>query len=319
LKLSTPPASEVDAARSKRRSKRITSDRPLWLIWPNIAAVALIVAIPFLIALYTSFLSVDQYTLRQWTSAPWVGLDNYVEAVTGSSILSISALGSLGVSVAFSVLTTAIITPIGILAALTVNTEFRGRALIRSLYLIPYVIPTFVTAILWRTMFLPETGLINRLLAALGVADLNTYWLVGSKAFWAMLITECWAVWAFVYIMVLAGLQAIPVELYEVAELDGANSWQKLTKVVLPQLRGLLALALLLSTLFHFNNFTLPFVMFGTHPPAAVTVLPLNIYLTSFNLFNFSLGSAMSIFTLIIMLVPGFIYLRMLRLGEVAR
>jgi multiple sugar transport system permease protein len=291
----------------------------MWLIWPNVGAMVLIVAVPFLIALYTSFLSVDQYTLRQWIHAPWVGLDNYVEAVTGSSVLSISALGSLGVSAAFSVLTTLIITPIGILAALTVNTEFRGRGLIRSLYLVPYVIPTFVTAILWRTMFLPETGLINRFLAAIGVADVNTYWLVGSKSFWAMLITECWAVWAFIYIMVLAGLQSIPVELYEVAELDGANSWQKLTRVVLPQLRGLLALALLLSTLFHFNNFTLPFVMFGTHPPTAVTVLPLNIYLTSFNLFDFSLGSAMSILTLIIMLIPGFIYLRMLRLGEVAR
>jgi len=249
--------------------------------------------------------------------APWVGFENYVEALAGSNVLSVSALESLGISVAFSVLTTLIITPIGILAALTVNTNFRGRALLRSLYLVPYVIPTFVTALLWRMMFLPQTGLINRTLSAIGVADLNTYWLVGAKSFWAMTITEVWAVWAFIYIMVLAGLQSIPVEQYEVAELDGANSWQKLTRVVLPQLRGLIALAVLLSTLFHFNNFTLPFVMFGTPPPTPVTVLPLNIYLTSFNLFDFSLGSAMSVITLIIMLIPGFFYLRMLRLGEV--
>jgi len=289
----------------------------MWLLWPNVTVVVLIVAVPFLIAVYTSFLSVDQYTLRQWVRAPWVGFENYVAALSGSNVLSISALGSLGISVAFSVLTTLIITPIGILAALTVNTDFRGRALLRSLYLVPYVIPTFVTALLWRMMFLPETGLINRILAAIGVADVDTYWLVGAKSFWAMTITEVWAVWAFIYIMVLAGLQSIPIEQYEVAELDGANSWQKLTRVVLPQLRGLIALALLLSTLFHFNNFTLPFVMFGTPPPTPVTVLPLNIYLTSFNLFDFSLGSAMSVITLIIMLIPGFFYLRMLRLGEV--
>lgn len=315
--MSTRPASGVTATESKRASDRAAGDRPLWLMWPNVAAVIVVVAVPFLIAVYTSFLSVNQYTLRQWVRAPWVGFENYVEALFGSNVLSISALGSLGISVAFSVLVTIIITPIGILAALTVNTEFRGRGLIRSLYLIPYVIPTFVTALLWRMMFLPETGLINRFLAAIGVADANTFWLVGAKSFWAMTITECWAVWAFIYIMVLAGLQSIPNELYEVAELDGATSWQKLTKVVLPQLRGLLLLALLLSTLFHFNNFTLPFVMFGTPPPAAVTVLPLNIYLTSFNLFNFSLGSAMSVITLVIMLIPGFFYLRMLRLGEV--
>jgi multiple sugar transport system permease protein len=315
--LSAQPAPETSVARPKRGRGRTAGDRPLWLMWPNIIVVLLIVALPFLIAVYTSFLSVDQYTLRQWVGAPWVGFENYVEALAGSNVLSVSALGSLGISVAFSVLTTLIITPIGILAALTVNTNFKGRALLRSLYLVPYVIPTFVTALLWRMMFLPQTGLINRTLSAIGVADLNTYWLVGAKSFWAMTITEVWAVWAFIYIMVLAGLQSIPVEQYEVAELDGANSWQKLTRVVLPQLRGLIALAVLLSTLFHFNNFTLPFVMFGTPPPTPVTVLPLNIYLTSFNLFDFSLGSAMSVITLIIMLVPGFFYLRMLRLGEV--
>ena len=315
--MSAQPAPETSVARSKRGRGRTAGDRPLWLMWPNIVVVLLIVALPFLIAVYTSFLSVDQYTLRQWVGAPWVGFENYVEALAGSNVLSVSALGSLGISVAFSVLTTLIITPIGILAALTVNTNFRGRALLRSLYLVPYVIPTFVTALLWRMMFLPHTGLINRTLSAIGVADLNTYWLVGAKSFWAMTITEVWAVWAFIYIMVLAGLQSIPVEQYEVAELDGANSWQKLTRVVLPQLRGLIYLAVLLSTLFHLNNFTLPFVMFGTPPPTPVTVLPLNIYLTSFNLFDFSLGSAMSVITLIIMLIPGFFYLRMLRLGEV--
>jgi multiple sugar transport system permease protein len=315
--LSAQPAPEASTARRKRRSGRADGDRPMWLLWPSVVVVLLIVAVPFLIAVYTSFLSVDQYTLRQWVGAPWVGFDNYVAALAGSNVLSISALGSLGISVAFSVLTTLIITPVGILAALTVNTDFRGRALLRSLYLVPYVIPTFVTALLWRMMFLPQTGLINRFLAAIDLADVNTYWLVGAKSFWAMTITETWAVWAFIYIMVLAGLQSIPVEQYEVAELDGATSWQKLTRVVLPQLRGLIALAVLLSTLFHFNNFTLPFVMFGTPPPTPVTVLPLNIYLTSFNLFDFSLGSAMSVITLLIMLVPGFFYLRMLRLGEV--
>jgi multiple sugar transport system permease protein len=210
--LSAQPAPETSVARPKRGRGRTAGDRPLWLMWPNIVVVLLIVALPFLIAVYTSFLSVDQYTLRQWVGAPWVGFENYVEALAGSNVLSVSALGSLGISVAFSVLTTLIITPIGILAALTVNTNFKGRALLRSLYLVPYVIPTFVTALLWRMMFLPQTGLINRSLSAIGVADLNTYWLVGAKSFWAMTITEVWAVWAFIYIMVLAGLQSIPVE-----------------------------------------------------------------------------------------------------------
>jgi multiple sugar transport system permease protein len=81
-------------------------------------------------------------------------------------------------------------------------------------------------------------------------------------------------------------------------------------------MRNILALGVLLSTLNHFNNFTLPFLMFGTPPPPQADVLPLNVYVSSFQLFNFGLGAAMSVLTLALMLIPGFIYLRALRLGE---
>ena len=276
-----------------------------------------IVGLPFLIALYISFLNLDQYTLRSWISAPWVGLENYAESFTAGNIVGTSTLVSLGVSFGFAILTTAFITPIGILAALTVNTPFRGRGVVRALYLIPYVIPTFVTALVWRMMFLNKTGLIDRFLAGIHVANINTYWLLGPNSFWAMIITDVWASWAFIYIMVLAGLQSIPADMYDAASVDGANSWQRLIRIVVPQLRGILGLALLLSTLNHFNNFTLPFVMFGTPPPTQVDVLPLNIYVSSFQLFNFGLGGAMSVITLLIMLIPGILYIRTLRLGEV--
>ncbi len=283
---------------------------------PNVALLVLIIGVPFLIGVYISFLRLNQYTLIHWIQAPWVGVTNYVAALQGGNVLGASALESLGVSAAFSLLTTALITPIGILAALTVNTAYRGRAIVRSLYLIPYALPTFVTALLGRLLFLNGTGPIDRLLAATHLASVNTYWLLGPNSFWAMVITDVWASWAFIYMMTLAGLQSISGEMYEAAEVDGANAWQKLTRVVLPQLRNVLGLALLLSTLHHFNNFTLPFVMFGTPPPAQADVLPLNIYVTSFQLFNFGLGGAMSVITLVIMLIPGFFYIRALRLGQ---
>jgi len=286
-------------------------------MWPSILLLVVIIGIPLLIAVYISFLHLDQYTLRSWLQAPWVGLSNYVTALTAGNVIGASALVSLGVSLGFSLLTTLLITPIGILAALTVNTPYRGRTFVRVLYLVPYVIPTFVTALIWRMMFLNGTGLVDRSLAAIHVANINTYWLLGPNSFWAMVIADTWASWAFIYIMVLAGLQSISSDQYEAANMDGANSWQKLTRIVLPQLRHVLGLALLLSTLYHFNNFTLPFVMFGTPPPLQADVLPLNIYVSSFQLFNFGLGGAMSVITLILMLVPGFLYIRTLRLGEV--
>src|SRR2546421_5518020 len=313
----TAPEATTTVVSSERVSGRALGSRPMWLMWPSIVLLVVIIGIPLLIAVYISFLSLDQYTLRSWIHAPWVGLSNYVTALTAGSVIGASALVSLGVSLAFSLLTTLCITPIGILAALTVNTTYRGRTFVRSLYLVPYVIPVFVTALIWRMMFLNGTGLVDRSLAAIHVANINTYWLLGPNSFWAMVIADVWASWAFIYIMVLAGLQSISHDHYEAADIDGATSWQKLTRVVLPQLRHILGLALLLSTLNHFNNFTLPFVMFGTPPPLQADVLPLNIYVSSFQLFDFGLGGAMSVITLIIMLIPGFLYIRALRLGEV--
>lgn len=304
-------------ARGGRKQSSISSQRPLWLMWPSVFLLVVIIGIPFLIALYISFLNLTQYTLRSWILAPWTGLSNYITALTADNVVGTSALTSLGVSIGFSLLTTLLVTPIGILAALTVNTQYRGRAFIRALYLVPYVIPTFVTALIWRMMFLNKTGLVDRFLATLHLANVNMYWLLGPNSFWAMIITDTWASWAFIYIMVLAGLQSISHDLYEAADIDGANAWQKLIHIVLPQLRHILGLALLLSTLSHFNNFTLPFVMFGTPPPVQADVLPLNVYVSSFQLFNFGLGGAMSIITLVIMLIPGFLYIRALRLGEV--
>jgi multiple sugar transport system permease protein len=323
MSITSTPQDTPAAARPVRATKtgflraRSWSRRPLWLLWPGLLLLVVIIGVPFLIAFYISFLSLDQYSLRTWLQAPWAGLSNYVATFTDGSVVGSSLLTSLGVSLGFSLLTTLLILPIGILAALTVNTPYRGRAFVRALYLIPYVIPTFVTGLIWRQMFLNGSGLVDRVLAALHLADINTYWLLGGNSFWAMVIADTWASWPFIYMMTLAGLQGLSSEVYDSAAVDGANFWQKITHIILPQLRNTLALAVLLSTLNHFNNFTLPFVMFGTPPPAQADVLPLNIYVSSFQLFNFGGGAAMSVLTLIIVLIPGFVYIRSLRLSEV--
>lgn len=315
-KVSAPIPGAI-ASNAAMLRKRGGSRRPLWLLWPGLVLLLVIIGFPFLIAFFISFLSLDQYSLRSWLQAPLAGLSNYVAAFSNGNVVGASMLVSLGVSVGFSVLTTLLIMPIGILAALTVNTPYRGRSFVRALYLVPYVIPTFVTALIWRMMFLNGTGLIDRFLAAIHVASVNTYWLLGSNSFWAMVITDTWAAWPFIYLMTLAGLQSLPPEIYDSAAVDGANFRQKMMYIILPHLRHTLALAVLLSTLNHFNNFTLPFVMFGTPPPVQADVLPLNIYVSSFQLFNFGAGAAMSVLTLIIVLIPGFVYIRSLRLSEV--
>jgi multiple sugar transport system permease protein len=295
-----PAAPGPGRARSRER-------RPLWLMLPGLSLLVLVVGVPFALAAWMGFLDLDQYSLRDWVHAPWIGVANFVEAVTSSSMPH-----SLLLSVEFALLTTVFAAPIGVLAALTVNGRMRGRGLVRSLYLIPYVIPQFVTGSLWRVLLQPD-GAGNHVLRALGLGG-STQWLIGSVTFWTLVAVDVWASWAFIYLMTLAGLQTISSELYEAADVDGVSAWQKIRYVVLPQLRGPLSLGLLLSTLQHFNNFTLPFVLFGTPAPEAVNVLPVNIYQTSFQVFRFGLGAAMSVIALVILTIPAVIYLRSIRL-----
>jgi multiple sugar transport system permease protein len=112
----------------------------------------------------------------------------------------------------------------------------------------------------------------------------------------------------------MAGLQNISSELYEASDMDGVTWLQKLRFVVLPQIRGQLLLGLLLSTLAHFNNFTLPYVLLGTPAPDAALTLPVNVYQTSFQVFRFGLGAAMAVISLILMIIPAVFYLRVSKL-----
>jgi len=298
------------------RRARALRRPPFFLLWPSAALLCLIVLLPFAIGVYTSFTGLNQYTISHWSSAPFIGWQNYVDSFTQGDALGATLLQSAWASISFALATTAIILPIGIVAALLMNRPFPGRGMVRSLFLVPFVMPTFVNAITWRLLFMNNWGLIDRLLSTLHLASANTYWLIGPNTFWAMVLADVWASWPFVYLLTLAGLQQISDELYEAATIDGANGPAMFFQVTLPLLRPILGLAILLSTLNHYNNFTLPFVMFGTPPPTQVDVLPVNVYVTSFQLFNLGGGAAMSLITLLIMLVPAFFYIRLVRLGE---
>jgi multiple sugar transport system permease protein len=289
-----------------------------WLAAPAALLFCLIVGVPLAIVGWTSFLGVDASTLAHWATAPFVAFGNFAAALTGPNTLGVSALRSFVISLEFSVLATALATPIGLLAALSVYHRFRGRALLRSVYLVPYAIPAFVVALVAQIVFLNQYGPLDRILAALHLAPVTTYWLIGPNAFWAMTATEVWAVWPFIYLLLLAGLQSIGKDQLEAATVDGAGWWPRLRRIVLPQLRGVYALAALLSTLFHFGNFTLPFVMFGSTPPASVDVLPVNIYLRAFSSFDFGIASATAILNIAILAIPAAVYLKLTRMSVAA-
>lgn len=293
------------------------SDRPLWMLIPCAVAMAVVVLIPVILVVVLSLLNLNISTLHEWLGAPFTGIRNYISAFTQHSVIGTNAGTSIVISVVFSLLTTIVITPVGVLAAISVHRSFRGRAVVRALYLIPYIIPTFVTALLARLMFLNHYGLVDKVLSALHIASVNTYWLIGgSHSFWAMALTEMWAAWPFIYLMVLAGLQSVPREQYEAAVLDGATPVRTLRRVVLPQLSGILKLAVVLSTLYHLGNFTLAYVMFPSTPPTSVDVLPIDMYYRAFSTYDFGVASAIAVITMVIFLIPVYSYLRLTRMSD---
>ena len=301
------PRGNSNAGRLTRKSRGTSSG---WLMVPGLVLLVGLIVVPLLIAVYSSLTSLDEYTIANWTGAPFVGLANFRVALFNSSAVSgVSVAHSLLVSVEFSLVTTAFITPIGMAGALVASVPSRLQGVIRSVFLIPYAIPPFVTAILWRFVFL-NGGVLDRVLSDVHLGSINTFWLLGPNSFWALVIADSWASWPFIFLLVLAGLQSIPGEVYDSACIDGASAWFTFRSITLPFLKRLLLLALLLSTINHLNNFALPYVMFGTPPPSNAEVLPLNVYVTSFSTFDFGVGAAMGLIGLVVLAVPGVLYIR---------
>lgn len=291
----------------KKSGKRgvTQQNRPLWLLAPGGLLMTLIIVIPFLLAIWIALIDLDQYTLRRWLDAPFIGIKNFTEAFQSG------LLHSIWISVSFAVLSTLVTVPIGVAAAVATQNAFRGRALIRGIFLIPYVLPSFVVATVWRTMLQPD-GVVNHLLHAVGVD--GGLWLSGPKSYWTLILVEIWAAWPFIYLLTLSGLQSVDSEVHEASAIDGATWWPKLRRVILPYLRGPILLACLLATLSHINNFSLPFVLFGVPTPDSVNVLPALVYVTSFQSLRFGLSAAMAVVSLILIAIPLFIYLRAVRL-----
>lgn len=291
-----------------KRRRLSTRGRPLWMLLPGGVLMAVVILVPLVIGVVLSLLNLNAYTLRSWFSAPFIGVANYVEALTQSGLLS-----SIGISVSFALIVTAITLPIGVIAAIATQNAFRGWAVVRSIFLIPYVLPAFVVASVWRTILQPD-GIANH---ALGVFGLDGgLWLNGPNSFGVLVFVAIWSSWPFIYLLSLAGLQAVENEVHEASAIDGALWWAKLRYVILPYLKGPVSLAIIISILHNINNFTLPFVLFGVPTPESVQVLPVLTYIESFQSFRFGLSAAMAIVSLVIVAIPLFVYLRAVKLDS---
>ncbi|NEY32283.1 ABC transporter permease subunit [Streptomyces sp. PRKS01-65] len=309
------------AQRTTRRSGRLRRiSLPYLLLLPALLLELLVHLVPMLMGIVMSFKELTQFYLSTWSKAPWAGLDNFRVAVDFDAPIGEALLKSFLTTCLFTVCSVGLCWLIGTAAAVFLQERFRGRGLLRTLFLVPYALPVYAAVITWVFMFQRDNGLVNHVLHdQLGIGDSPAFWLVGDNAFWALLTVSVWKGWPFAFLTLMAGLQNIPRDLYEAAALDGAGVWKQIRHITLPSLRPVNQVLVLVLFLWTFNDFNTPFVLFGKAAPESADLISLHIYQSSFQTWNFGTGSAMSVLLLLFLLVVTGVYLLVTSRGKKAK
>jgi len=278
-----------------------------WFVLPTFLAMVSLHIFPVVQAFYMSFLDLNQFTISQYLLAPFVGFKNYVDILFNmNSPIHIGLFESIRNTVIYTVVVTVGTIGVGMLVALMVNRKFRGKNIVRALYLFPWVVPTYVVGLLWAFMWQKEIGIINMFLVDwLHILPDKPFWLLGSNTLWAIMIPTIWRFWPLSMLMLLAGMQSIPDELYEAAEIDGASGWKKFWKITFPMLTPVWAILILFSLISNTYSFNIVIMMFGFgagYPGEWGDLMMTNIFRNTFQLWSFGTGAAASVLLMIVMI-----------------
>jgi len=268
---------------------------PWLLLAPALAVTAAIVLVP---VLNTLWLSLHDVVLFRPRRRPFIGLDNYLaslaDPVFWESLLHSFVWVGCAVSLQFT---------LGFTAALLLNRAFAWRSVARALIVIPWALPSVIIGLIWTWMLDFNLGVLNVLGVRLGLLSASVPWLAQAETAMAgVILAVVWQGFPFFAITLLAGLQSIPAEHYEAAEIDGAGTFAQFRHITLPGLMDVIVTALLLRMIWVANSLDLILVMTGGGPGTATQTLPLHAFLTAWSGGNYGRGSSLAvILTLILM------------------
>ena len=291
-----------------RRSAQERADARLGLLLaaPAIATILLIAVIPLAGTIWDSLF---RLSLRfENAPRPFIGLDNYVSVLTDDAWYN--ALRVTGLVAVASVAAELVL---GMIIALLINRNFVGRGIVRAAVLVPWALTTVVSAKMWAWIYDGRYGVANDLLMRLGVIESPIIFLVRPEVtIWAMIVAEIWKTTPFMALLLLAGLQLIPQELYEASSLDGASPWQTFWRVTLPILKPTILVALLFRTIDAVRMFDLPRVLTNGGPGKSTETVVLYTYNTLFTSLNFGYGSTLAVMSFIIVMGISFVFIKVL-------
>ena len=266
------------------------------LVCPAFVLLLSVILYPLILNIWMSFHKI--LLLKPQLGTPFIALDNYLlsikdpifwRAAYNSFVWTVSSVGiQLG---------------LGLTLALLLNQPIKGRGVLRGFMLIPWVTPGVVAALTWRWMYDAQFGIINHIMLKVGIIASSVAWL-GSfdTAMPAVILTHGWKNFPFSMVMLLAALQTIPGELYEAADVDGANGLQKFTHITLPGIAPTLALTALLTSIWTFNNFDTIWLMTEGGPSHATEVLTTFVYKAAFQAYNLGKAASISVLMFLMML-----------------
>ncbi len=291
----------------RRRERRLV----LWLLAPAGLVMLLVVAWPLL---YNFWISLTNWNMYHFRDPRFVGLRHYARLLEEPDFwrVFVKTLAWTAVNLVFHF-------TLGLGAALLLNRRLPGRPLYRALLILPWAMPQYISALTWRGMFNSEYGAVNLLLERLGVIHQPIGWF--SSEWWAFLaptITNIWLGFPFVMVIALGGLQSIPRDLYEAARIDGAGPVRRFFAVTLPMLRPVLTPALILGTIWTFNNLNVIWLVTNQGMPADKThILVTYVYKAAFTYYRYGYAAAFSVLIFLILLVIVRGYERVSREQEV--
>lgn len=266
---------------------------------PIVFVLAALIVYPMIYGFYISFFNTN--LVNKWK---FVGLKYYIDAFTEPAFYS-----SVLLTFKFMVLVVIGHFVFGFILATLLNREFKGRTIFRVIFMLPWMFPEAVIALLFTWIMNPMYGVLNDILKSLGIINSNMSWL-GSKelAFVSVVFVCIWKGFPLVMTMILAGLQSISKDLYEAAMIDGANKWKQFMYITIPALKPILGTVVILDSVWWFKQYTLVYTMTSGGPGTATNLISLSIYGTAFNDLRFGKGAAWGILVFIICYLINAIY-----------
>jgi ABC-type sugar transport system permease subunit len=295
------PAIASHAPQSPRARRKAVAG---WLfVLPALLLYLYFVIYPFLVSIY--------YSLTSWDGAQpvkqFVGLANYQQLLNDKLMWQ-----SLWHNLIWIVIGTFAPILIGLLLGVLLWTGTRGRTIFRTIYFLPVVLAEVVVAIIWNWIYHPLFGALNQSLRMVGLEELTRGWLGDpNTALLSLLVTAIWGYYGFCFVIIMAGLQNVDVDLLEAATIDGANGWQRFIHIIVPQLSHVLTMITAYTLIGGFSVFGIVFVMTQGGPGTATQVIATYTYRKAFQESNLGYGAALSMVMTILSLVTSYIFIRL--------